>query len=310
MKILFFSINDYANVGYTFSKCLGKVGVDAHAFSIEQHDWYDHEQGELYTNFYRMKELYDACDWVVLMHSHPQFEKFPFDLKGKKVAVFHGGSIYRLYHRDLNKLFNPIIDLSIVQTGDLLGLGAKNEKWILPGIDTERIKPNWSLPKNFKKLNIAHYPNKPDIKGSEVINDTINKLKGTYDFNYVYDPQRVDWDKNLERIQNCDVYIEAVKPVLMGKTYGEWGVTCLEAAALGRIVVTHFLSQERYKKEYGEHPLFVSNDPAQLYDNLKTLLEMSPNGQITELKNKTRDWVEDKHSLESIGKRLKNIFNL
>ena len=59
------------------------------------------------------------------------------------------------------------------------------------------------------------------------------------------------------------------------RKYGEWGITALEAAALGKIVVTNFLSIDRYKIEYGDCPLVVCNTIDQLKDNISELSKMS-----------------------------------
>ena len=92
-----------------------------------------------------------------------------------------------------------------------------------------------------------------------------------------------------------------------GLRYGEWGMTALEAASLGKIVVTNFLSIDRYKKEYGECPLVICNTEGEFERRLHELSEMNKD-DILKLKKETRKWVEEKHSLKAVGKRLKRYY--
>jgi len=96
-------------------------------------------------------------------------------------------------------------------------------------------------------------------------------------------------------------------PMQGKRKYGEWGMTTLEAAALGKIVVTNFLSIDRYKIEYGECPLFVCNTLEQLEKNILYLSKMNKE-EILEKKKETRAWVEKFHSYKAVGERLKGFY--
>jgi glycosyltransferase involved in cell wall biosynthesis len=171
------------------------------------------------------------------------------------------------------------------------------------------IKPDFEH--HDSKLVVAHYPHKSYVKGTEMIFDTLAVLEdskvfchNTRGWKYYINDGLVSWEENLKRIAGCDIYIEAVKPELRGKPYGEWGITALEAAALGRIVVTHFRSYDRYVKEYGPCPLQVANNAEEFRAVMMKLLAMSwP--EIDALKRETRMWVEKFHSLKAVGQRLK-----
>ena len=72
--------------------------------------------------------------------------------KNKKVVVFHGGGKFRLNHKAICSQFNPIVDCSLIQTYDLFGLGAKDERWLLPPIDLSKIKPEKLVQNRLEKF--------------------------------------------------------------------------------------------------------------------------------------------------------------
>ena len=133
----------------------------------------------------------------------------------------------------------------------------------------------------------------------------MNDKKYTRKIGYKYNKKRVIWDKNIIRIKNsCDVYIEQIGFM------GNWSITALEAAALGKIVITNFESSALYKQEYGEHKILVANTTTKLKDIIQQLLDLDQD-RIIELKKETRKWVEEYHSFEAVGKRMKeHVFGI
>jgi glycosyltransferase involved in cell wall biosynthesis len=307
MKVVFLSVNDDANLSYIISKSLQSVGVDSSALAIHRHKFNYDEQAEI-TNYKVMKKRIQRSNIVIFAHS--EFVNTKADLTGKKVFVLHGGSRYRKFYKELNPIFNKIVHKSLIQTGDLLGLGAKNEVWIMAAVDTEKIKA--SNKKISDKIIISHFPSKVKTKGTEIIEQVIRKLQQdktiSNKFVYVSSKERISWSANLERMSKCDIYIDACKPILDGRKYGEFGIAGFEAAALGKILVTHFLSSDRYKKEFGEHPIQVINCESDIEQILRKLLSMSIE-ELQDLQIQTRQWVEKFHSFKAMGERLKNILS-
>jgi hypothetical protein len=126
--------------------------------------------------------------------------------------------------------------------------------------------------------------------------DLVEKYQGSSDF--------VPWEQNIKRMQNIDIYIETINLKINGKKFGEWGNTCLEAAACGAIVCTNCLEYKKYESEYNTKlPLCISNSEDDLYNNLVQLLNMD-RVKLLELKKKTRKWCEDYHSIKKTGERL------
>jgi hypothetical protein len=89
-----------------------------------------------------------------------------------------------------------------------------------------------------------------------------------------------------------------------GKPYGEWGNQCIEAAALGKIVITNTLSADLYKKEYGEgFAPRIANNEDEIAAHVEELLGMTDK-EILDEQQRSRAWVEKYHSMEATSDRL------
>ena len=310
MDILILARDDWANVGWLFQEALKRADVDALAVKLREHPFNYAEQAQVVSEA-RMRELAKDAKAILFMHS--QRAVLDLDLSNKFVAVFHGGSAYRRNAQELNKIFNPIVDATIVQTGDLLDLGAERQYWIIPPVDTSRLITCHAWTTTLDPVIVAHYPRHPQSKNSEVIDRVVNKL--VFDTNifckweYRTDKTVIPWSENMDRMARCDIYIESHKLVDdFGNRVCEWGVTTLEAAALGDIVVTVFGSKDRYEKEYGECPLVVANSEEELEERLRWLLSPGYTKRIRRIQRETKEWVSWYHSFEAVGVRLRKIF--
>jgi len=307
MKVLIVSKNDWANMGYKFQESLRKVGVDAKAVTKQVGYSCKPNHAEICSE-QKMKTYAKSADIIQFMHS----EYFDLHVKNKRIFVFHGGGNYRAKSEIKNRFFNPIVEKTIIQTGDLLGLGAKNEVWLPAGVDTNTIKPVYE--RQGDKLIVGHFPSSPLVKSSDGINKIMDGLKKRFGnkFDYIYSPTKVAWTKNMQRVSNCDIYIDACTPILKakkipnGKKYGEWGVAAPEAAALGKVVISHMLSHERYEKEFGKCEIRVANSFKQIRKHMINLLSISDD-ELLQIKKDTRMWVEKFHSYEFMGRRLKDV---
>jgi len=306
MKVTFVSISDWGNVGYLFAKSMQKVGVDAKAVIKNPHPFNYPEHAKLYEDLTSLQMLIKDTDVIVFMHTQWPGQ---LNLIGKRVVVFHGGSTYRKNKIGWNSFWNPKIDITLIQTPDLMGYGAKNEILFPPPVDEEMIKPVYEQT-NPGTVVFAHFPRSGVLKGSQVIISSMRKIKRDRTLNqkirFNYTKNRVSWLENLKRISTCDVYIESQQYMQGSQPLGEWGLTALEAAALGKIVVTCFQNKENYEKRYGPCPIYSSNSPNELFKVVKYLIEM-PTEELIEKKRQTRQWVETQHGLKATGERLKEI---
>ena len=308
IKVVILSMSDWANLAYNICEALKSVGVDAVSFKKNKHSFAYPKQSATF----KSKLISDALNKAdIIQYMHSRIVNLGGDHSEKKRVVMHGGSRYRQNSTKMNNIFNPIVDMTIIQTGDMLGLGAKNEKWLLPPINTNSIQPNYKFYGNNVSPIFAHYPSSVKEKGTKRIVKIINKLKLRNYFRH--NQTKVKWRNQIARINECDVYIEMFNMKQIGKSnnkpYGSWGMSCLEAAALGKIVITNFLSIDRYGIEYTKDcPLIVCNNLKELRRNIYKVSKMKES-EITNIKKLTRKWVEDFHSYQAVGQRLKGFYN-
>jgi hypothetical protein len=310
VKVLLVANNDWANLGYILSQCLKQVGIESDMLVKNKHIYRYPEHGIYFRSVDQVKQYAKKADIIQFMHS--QWVDTGIDLSKKRVFVFHGGGVYLRLHKKLNKLFNPIVEKSIIQTGNLFNLGAENEVWLLPAVDVNNLKPVYE--RHSDKIIIGHFPSSSITKNSDGINKVIERLKQDipHKFEYVFSPITVPWGKQMERVAKCDIYIEAcslevkTKKYPVAVKYGEWGLAGLEAAALGDVVISHFLSHDFYEREYGNHCIRVSNSLDEIENHLRQLLTFSDD-KLLQAKKDTRAWVEKFHSYYMVGKRLKDV---
>lgn len=208
----------------------------------------------------------------------------------------------------VNDFFNPKVTKTIIQTADLLGLGAKNEVWIMPPANLDLLKADYTPCRTDGKLSIGHFPSS-NCKGSYGILESFRKLKKNNPdrLEYHIDSNTVSWKENIERMKKCDIIIDAIAPVQGSKRYGEWGVTALEAAAMGKIVISHFGGYDKYIEEFDRDcRLFVANTLAQMEFSICSILAMTQD-ILREIKMQTREWVERSHSYEAVGNRMRKL---
>lgn len=312
--------SDYASLTNTLAECLRSVDVNAIAIIHKPfHPRFETEFPPLYDPI-TVRGMAETADVIVWMHSllYPPLEKM---LEKRKCVVFHGGTRYRKSYKNINARFNSRVRLSLVQTGELLGRGAKNEHWFLPPVDTKFLKPNYSFEQD-DKLVIGHFSSHlgigsakkiRTIKGtSEIIKviESLRRSKLSKDFDYrMHGKVILPWEENLARMSKCDVYIESLSQALTGKNRHDWSITALEACALGCITMTNFLFEKQYLKEYGEHGLIVANTADEL-ETLLTVLLHKDREELLELKQKARQWVEEMHSYKAVGERLKTVLEI
>lgn len=329
--ILMLALNDWANTGWRYTQCLKLLGLNVVYLKGKRHNLSYPSQGKIDKDLLNLK-LDDPINIAMARRAKAihyiasTFVDIPtVNLKKKFVVVNHGGSVYRIRHKRLNPIFNPIVNVSICQMPELTKLGCKNPVYISFPVDTDFIQPNFNR-KDPKKILIGHFPTSFVVKGTDRILKTLNALGRDPEvgkrFKYVGSiptgPQkkilRRKWEKNLEEMKNCDIIIDACNPKQKGHPYGEWGNTVMESAACGAIPITHSLLSNIYVNEYGELPIYIANNPKQLFASLKNLLLMNDK-EILEEKQKMRTWVEEKHSFAKTAEYLKEkvygeVFNL
>jgi len=250
----------------------------------------------------------------VIHYIASNFVDVGIDMRRKNVVMQHGGTAYRQGHERLNPIYNQFTDVTIIQMPELLGHGAKNEVWVSFPVDTEMLRPGDGLSDNGP-LRIGHFPSVASVKGTDAVLRTIKSLEGDLKDRFVYvgvtdmGLNIVKWMANLKRLSRCDIYVEACKLHQNGRRYGEWGNTVVEAAALGKVVVTNSLSIKRYEREYGKCPLLIANCEDELRGTLGELIT-ADRAWLRDKAKETRKWVVKYHSMEATARRLKEkVYN-
>jgi len=307
MNVLFVAKYDWTNMGYNYSQAMKSVGVESCSAYRE-----DNFIGCLGIHFKKDSEIFGlikAADTIVFTHTaftlSRETVRDRIIAKGKKVLVVHGGTQYRLGSNRYNNHYNQIVDVTL-NFHDVLGLGAKNEKVVLTAINTDLLQPTYE---NNDKIVIAHYPtqytSRPYIKGTAIIKEAIKEIKSD-NFVFKCDTQTTTWPKNIDRIRECDIYIEDLCPSQKGIPLSMFGITAQEAGALGKIVVTRFKHVEEYEREFGKCAIHVANNKEELINTIERLLSLSKL-EIYRLKKESRDWVVNCHSYKAVGTYIKNI---
>jgi hypothetical protein len=335
--ILFLAIGDWGNVGASLAAAGRSVGMDCISFDYCHHPFDYHIKSSLLdevdpnskgTGHWNMKKYADEFKAVVLMQSRsPGF--FAVEKRSwQKWAVFHGTNPFQPSWVD----FNKICDVQFCQTSDMLGHGLVNEQWLIPPVDTEYIKPIFSESETIKSkgLIFGHNARHGGTKGTPFINEIMEKFRGRCTFessSEVTVGGIIPWSENIKRMGKYDVYILALGiPIMLEKEQlainsngveyytklswttltGEWGITALETAALGKIVVAQFAGISRYEKEFNCVCPFVVIEADHLDIAIEKVLSFSPE-KIVEIQRQTRKWVEDAHSYKPTGLRLKKF---
>ena len=300
MRVVFLSHNDWANMSYEYSKALNQIGISTWAFKIGS----NHPNYKIgVPKFKKTKEILKLIIKAnVIVFNHSEFIDTGIDLSNKLVCVMHTGSKYRQNSKKLNKFFNRIVDVTF-SGGDVLNMGAKNEYWLQPAIDTNKLEPNYK--KDFNKpIIIAHYPS--GNKCSDNIQKAINNLKSK-NFIFKYDQTRVSWEENLKRVSECDIYIEALCSHQNEIPLYIYGISAIESSALGKITCARFPVINEYEKIFGKCGIFATNTIQELTNTLDRILSLSKEDFLN-LQKESRLWAERTSSYNAIGLFLKNIF--
>ena len=301
-EVVLIAQEDWANAAFNLANALREVGTNAVALSKKPMVSYD-KQAKIY--FKPEYELYPICakaKWVIWMHS--AYTPLPDEIlnnRSIKFAVFHGGTMYRNQSEICNKIFDPKVDLVIIQTLEMWDLCNNNSKvQLIPPVDTSYLTPDFQP--NEKTI-VAHYPRHPLVKGSNEICKAVEMLQAERDdFEFRYSEELCDWEHNMMRIMDCDIYIEQIGT-------GYWSVTAMEAAALGKVVLASFDHWQKYCKHYN---LKQSDLGIHLVekDTLSKVLGHILNNNLTAEKMKSHNWVVNNHSYKATGSRFKKLLNL
>lgn len=304
MKILNISKDDWANFQHDNMKALRSVGLHCDSIKQNSHPFYT-EESEIVPGVDEICRRITDYDVIQFFHDDVSlFQKIRGAIVGKKIIVYHTSSYYRKYHALINANMPAGIHKSVCAMPEFIGLGARNEIYMVGAVDTERLKPGRAPERPFK---FAHYPSNPSVKGTA----KIVELMAQTDANFVYSEAKVSYEEQLAKMQDCDVYIEMfTRRDGNGMPYGDFGITALEAAAMGKVVVTNFRHARVYKDYYQGFFMFAPSNEEEFLGMIREIngytLDQMRWFQLT----MTREWVETNHSYKATGEYfLKHILH-
>ena len=290
--ILNLSSNDYANYSHDNARALRSIGLDCLDFTEQKHFYHYKSQSRRLTKA-GMAYYIEKADIIQIMHSNVALFNLAVKLNPKaKIYIYHTGTIYRKNHAHLNHIFKgykTITDQTEFMTLD-------KHKYIVSPVNYDRARIY-----NTGKKVIGHYPSVPETKGTPKILEMLSKVKPP--FILKHSNTIVPHAKQIERISQSDIYIELFKPEINGDKYGCFGVTALEAAALGKMVVTQNLYPDVYNKEYGHCPLTIANTEHDFLNVIDGFLSMN-RLVFRNLQKETSQIMKETHSYEATGYKI------
>lgn len=297
MKVVSVCSSDWSNFAYNFSESLRSVGIDSYSYCLAPHVFGYPKQSEVVA-LDQLRSLTSDADFIVVHHSCN--ELLPH-LSDRKIIHYAAGTKYRQNPEGLNEAFKGAVKTFIALPE--FQHTAKNFVYVVGAVDTDYLTPISTNAPYYPTF--AHYPSNSDVKGTEIINRITNDLK----VKYYHSVDKIDWQKQIDRMKRCDIYIELFAPTQGGKSYGSFGITCLEAAALGKVVITQNLTgEELYAKSYGDFEPIKIKDEAHLSETIKGIITISL-FDLNNQKVRTRDWVVRNHSYKATGEYVKRILN-
>lgn len=288
--ILNLACDDYANYSHDNARALRSIGIDCIDLVTHPRVNYTYETSSDVCTKEKMIPYIQRADVVQVMHSHTAlFDLAKQHCKGQ-VIIYHTGSRYRDDPEYFNNRFAG--HKTVSDQTEFMHLG--DHKYIVSPVEFERA-PLY----NGLKKKIGHYPSNVEVKGTA----SIIKMLKPFDFDWLFDSHIVPHDEQLQRIAACDIYIELFKPILNGHEYGCFGVSALEAAAMGKIVVTNNLYPNAYKDAYGTCPLTIANTEEQFKYVIDGLLKMNKK-MFVDLQKETFEIMRENHSFEATGNKI------
>jgi hypothetical protein len=300
MRIIFVCDDDYANFGFLKSESLKSVGINSDAYVLTKHP-FGYDKCATLVSQEEMKYQIGNADIINIVHSCPTAFRLSDGADGKKF-VWHTGTRYRQSHNRYNEIFQYAHHV-FYALGEFESLCKSGSTYVSVTVDTDELAFTQT---NNDKLMIGHYPSNAQVKGTETICKVIGEINSNK-FVFNCDTTITTYPLSIARLRKCDIYIEMCASTQGGKPYGSFGTTAVEAASLGKIVITNSLWESCYKNQYGEHSLIIANSPDELKDKLIWLIGL-PIEEINEMKLASREWAVKSHGYKQTAETLLHYY--
>lgn len=325
MKIVHAPMEIGGQVGL-FCKELGRFGHQAVGFNYFR-TFQNYTENILLTDQYElMKNFGEALNYFDLFHFHFNMTMIPGmdDLKlisesAKPMVMHHWGNDVRML--SIASQHNPYVRIGngpkendviskLARVGQFIPIGIVQdhevyeyvkpyykEVCILPLAINISLHPPYYPNEHEPCPLVIHAPTDPLFKGTEMVEETISKLKLEYPLRYVRVEKRKR-DEALALYRQADLIVDQI-------LCGSYGLFAVEAMALGKPVVA-FIRDDLLDTFPPELPLCNAN-PDSLYDVLKKLLVSAELRRRKGIEG--RKYVEHYHDIRVIGPQLLSIYN-
>jgi hypothetical protein len=284
--------NDYSNYSHDNARALRSVGVDCIDVVLQRHRFYKDQSRQV--DLGQMLKIVKQASIVQVMHSDDKLYDYVKD-SGKKIIVYHTGTRYRENHLNLERIFKGVTSIS--DQTEFMTLGS--HKYIVSPVDLD-LAPTIK----FKPIKVGHYPSHAWTKGTDEIIEMLSPFMKR--INWQHSTGLVDHPEQLRRMAKCDIYVELFKPEIKGKAYGCFGVTALEACAMGKITVTNNLFPKVYTDVYGTCPMTIINEKEKFINYFNQILDADVKF-ISDLQVQNYEIMKQNHSFVNTGNRLARI---
>lgn len=148
-----------------------------------------------------------------------------------------------------------------------------------------------------KRPVLLHAPTNREFKGTKRVEETIERLKEEYDFDYVF-VEKMNHEEAIKLYKEADIIIDQF-------LCGSYGLLSVEAMALGKPVLA-YIRPDLVPTFPLDLPI-VNTNPDTLYDNIKLLFH-HPELRY-KLGKRGRTYVEKFHSHEVVVEKLLDIYS-
>ncbi len=267
-------------------------------------------EGILYSTFSGFKEwlgqskienaitLYNLYDFdVIHFESGMDFfkdERFAVEAhnRGAKIICHYHGEDLRT--RGVMPKLNQISSLNLTNEPDLLNKHPNIHYLFLP-FNTTQFQQKETL---NNPIRVAHAPTNRYYKNTQAIIDVCTQLesKGKIAFDLIENVPHTD---ALKRKQKADIFIDQIGD------RGGWGYGMNSVESLSMGICTVNTIQTAMLSLLGDHPFVNANEKT-----LRSLLEelVSNHDQILAAGKKGKQWVEEKHDVRFVAKRLYDYY--
>jgi len=288
MKIACLCNDDYANFMYCQVEAMRITGVDADGYKMQQSVFNYPRQCKI-TKGSLMKNI--RADVYVVFHSH--LEVLNYLPHKSRVIVVHTGTRFR---KNAERITKECAGFGNVIALPEFAQYLPDAEYVVGCIEDKAIRPAYPVQNRF-----GHFPSNPQTKGTDVI----RRVAMDAGVPIHIDTTRINYQHHLARVASVDVLVEMLKPKQDGLfDYGSFGMQALEAAAMGKVVITNNVTgQDLYQRTYGDCELEIANDEQQL---LHKLIKWK-HGDTNAKGRAVAAWYQAKHSMAATGKRWAQI---